>query len=131
MLLTGGCHCAQVRFEVEVPETLTVSECNCSVCAKAGYLALIVAKDQFKLLSGEEAIRTYTFNTRTAQHHFCRHCGIKSFYVPRSHPDGVSVNYRCLDKASELAPIRKTFNGQEWEQQLPAGRADSFPNTIG
>ena len=131
MLLTGGCHCARVRFEVEVPETVNVSECNCTVCTKAGFLGVIVPTAQFQLQSGTEALKTYTFNTGTAQHHFCVHCGIKSFYVPRSHPDGISVNFRCLDETAGLSINRDTFDGQEWENQLPSGRADGYPNSVG
>jgi len=96
----GGCHCGRVKFEVLAPSRLEVSECNCSICSKAGYLHLVVPADRFKLLSGREALTEYTFNTRTAKHLFCSVCGIKSFYVPRSHPDGFSVNARCLEPAT-------------------------------
>jgi hypothetical protein len=94
---TGGCHCGRVRFEVTAPASPTVADCNCSICRKAGYLHLAVLKSQFKLLSGEESLTTYQWNTGTAKHLFCSVCGIKSFYVPRSHPNGYSVNARCLD----------------------------------
>src|SRR5688572_33180329 len=94
---TGGCHCGRVRFEVSAPAAMRVTECNCSICSKAGYLHLIVPADRFKLLTGSDALISYSFNTHTAKHLFCSTCGIKSFYVPRSHPDGVSVNARCLD----------------------------------
>lgn len=112
----GGCHCGRVRFEVRAPATLEVAECNCSICGKSGYLHLIVPADRFTLISGREALTTYTFNTRVAKHHFCAHCGIKSFYIPRSHPDGVSVNARCIDSdtIAELSVL--PFNGREWEQ---------------
>ena len=112
----GGCHCGRVRFEVRAPAKLEVAECNCSICGKSGYLHLIVPADRFTLISGREALTTYTFNTRVAKHHFCAHCGIKSFYIPRSHPDGVSVNARCIDSdtIAELSVI--PFNGREWEQ---------------
>jgi hypothetical protein len=112
----GGCHCGRVRFEVRAPAKLEVAECNCSICGRSGYLHLIVPADRFTLISGREALTTYTFNTRVAKHHFCAHCGIKSFYIPRSHPDGVSVNARCIDSdtIAELSVI--PFNGREWEQ---------------
>jgi hypothetical protein len=112
----GGCHCGRVRFEVLAPARLEVADCNCSICRKSGYLHLIVPADRFTLISGREALTTYTFNTRVAKHHFCAHCGIKSFYVPRSHPDGVCVNARCIDSdtIAELKVI--PFNGREWEQ---------------
>jgi hypothetical protein len=113
-----------VRFEVIAPEKLQVSECNCSVCSKAGYLHLIVPADRFKLLSGSEALTTYTFNTGTAKHLFCSVCGVKSFYVPRSHPDGFSVNARCLDAGTVEDLTITPFNGREWEKQYPTGRGE-------
>jgi hypothetical protein len=117
---TGGCHCGRVRFEVIAPASITVSECNCSICSKAGYLHLIVPAERFKLLSGADALTTYTFNTGIAKHFFCATCGVKSFYVPRSHPDGISVNARCIDAGSVESMSIQPFNGREWEQ----GRAE-------
>jgi hypothetical protein len=93
----GGCHCGTVSFEVEAPRRLTVSDCNCSICRMSGYLHLIVPRSRFRLLTGGDALREYRFNTNTARHLFCSRCGVKSFYVPRSNPDGYSVNVRCLD----------------------------------
>ena len=121
---TGGCHCGRVRFEVTAPAHLEVSECNCSICGKTGFLHLIVPKSRFRLLSGEEALTTYEFNTRTAKHLFCSTCGIKSFYVPRSHPDGYSVNARCLDERTVEGMTVKPFDGKNWEKQYPAGRGE-------
>jgi len=100
----GGCHCGAVAFEVEAPSRVTVSECNCTICRMSGYLHLIVPRARFRLLRGEEALAEYRFNTGIARHLFCGRCGVKSFYVPRSNPDGYSVNLRCLDQAT-LAQI--------------------------
>lgn len=124
---TGGCHCGRVRFEVTAPGRLEVSECNCSICSKSGYLHLIVPTERFKLLAGAEALSTYSFNTRTARHLFCSTCGIKSFYVPRSHPDGFSVNARCLDPDTIESLSVKQTNGREWEKQYPRGRGEYAP----
>ncbi len=119
---TGGCHCGRVRFEVIAPSDLEVSECNCSICSKSGYLHLTVPKSRFRLLSGEEQLTSYQFNTGTARHLFCSVCGVKSFYVPRSHPEGFSVNVRCLD-AGTVRSVRVTpFDGRRWEEQYPQGR---------
>jgi hypothetical protein len=123
---TGGCHCGRIRFEVVAPAELEVSECNCSICAKSGYLHLIVPKSRFRLLSGEEHLTTYQFNTRTAQHLFCSVCGVKAFYVPRSHPDAYSVNARCLDEGSVRSMRVTPFDGKRWEQQYPQGRAPAL-----
>ncbi len=117
---TGGCHCGRVRFEVIAPAKLEVADCNCSICSKYGYLHLIVPADRFKLISGREALTAYSFNTHTAKHFFCSTCGVKSFYVPRSHPDGISVNVRCIDSDTIESISVTPFDGRDWEK----GRAD-------
>ena len=114
----GGCHCGSVQFEIEVPAVIQASRCNCSICSMSGFLHLFVSNKNFRLLKGEEALTTYTFNTGVAQHHFCKHCGIKSYYVPRSHPDGLSINVYCLD-ASTIVSVEETpFDGRNWEQNI-------------
>ena len=120
MTHTGGCHCGAVRFEVTAPAEVEVLECNCSICSKLGYLHLIVPRKQFRLLRGEEALSTYTFNTGQARHLFCRNCGIESFYVPRSHPDGYSVNLRCLDEGTLEKVSVRPFDGRNWEEAAAA-----------
>jgi hypothetical protein len=111
----GGCHCGRVRFEVEAPAEISAQLCNCSICSMTAYLHLIVPRARFRLISGDEDLETYTFNTGVARHHFCRVCGINSFYVPRSNPDGFSVNVRCLDPATiELVTV-EDFDGRNWE----------------
>jgi hypothetical protein len=118
---SGGCHCGRVRFDVQVGEKPEVLDCNCSMCSKTGFLHLIVPRSRFKLLSGGDALSTYTFNTGTAKHLFCSVCGIKSFYVPRSHPDGYSVNVRCLDQPiADMVVV--PIDGRNWEKQFPEGR---------
>ena len=94
---SGGCHCGAVAFEVEAPAKIVASDCNCSICRMSGYLHLIVPRSRFHLLQGADELTEYKFNTGAARHLFCSRCGIKSFYVPRSNPDGYSVNVRCLD----------------------------------
>jgi hypothetical protein len=109
----GGCHCGAVAFEVDAPARITVSDCNCSICRMSGFLHLIVPRTRFRLLRGAASLSTYTFNTRTAQHLFCRHCGVKSFYVPRSNPDGYSVNARCLERATIEQLLIEPFDDNE------------------
>ena len=111
----GGCHCGRVRFEVFAPAELEVRECNCSICRKSGFLHLIVPKSRFTLLRGGDFLSTYSFNTGVAQHLFCKICGIKSFYVPRSNPDGYSVNVHCLDRGTIKKLTVAQFDGQNWE----------------
>jgi len=108
------------RVEVAAPAKLEVADCNCSICSKYGFLHLIVTADRFKLTSGSEALTTYSFNTHVAKHFFCSTCGVKSFYIPRSHPDGISVNARCIDAGTVESMTVTPFNGREWEK----GRAE-------
>jgi hypothetical protein len=117
MTYTGGCHCGAVRYQVQI-EKLTATRCNCSICQKKGFIHVIVPKSRFTLLQGEESLSTYTFNTGTAKHHFCRHCGINSFYQPRSHPNGYDVNLRCLD-GDEIDRFEiNDFDGANWEDKI-------------
>jgi hypothetical protein len=119
----GGCHCGRVRFRVTADLT-SVSECNCSVCAKKGFLHLIVPPEQFELLSGQDDLTTYEFNTRIAKHTFCRYCGIHSFYVPRSDPDKIDVNVRCLEGV-DLSSVQVTqFDGRNWEKAMHRERGE-------
>ncbi len=118
---TGGCHCGRVRFEVDT-DLARVLECNCSICTRKGYLHVIVPPGRFRLQSGAEALSTYRFGTGVAQHHFCRHCGVASFYVPRSHPDHVDVNARCLDDVDPATLRPEPFDGRHWEENVDAIR---------
>ena len=107
-----------MRFEVTAPAAISVAECNCSICAKSAYLHLIVPKERFRLVQGDDALQTYTFNTGIAKHFFCKVCGIKSFYVPRSDPDGISVNARCLDPGTVTQIKVRPFDGRDWEASI-------------
>ena len=115
----GGCHCGRVRLRVR-GDLADASDCNCSICTMKGILHLVVPREQFELLQGENAITTYEFNTGVAKHTFCRYCGIHAFYTPRSLPDGVSVNIRCLDGV-DLDSVRpRPFDGRNWEEAARA-----------
>ena len=114
MIYKGSCHCGAVQFEVEAPEKIVCQDCNCSICSKSGFLHLIVPKSKFNLIRGESHLTTYTFDSAEAKHKFCKICGIKSFYIPRSNPDGYDVNVRCLDPQPEELII-EPFDGKNWE----------------
>lgn len=116
----GKCHCGAVRFEVLLPDKIDALECNCSICSMTGYIHVIVPASRFNLLEGNEVLTTYTFNTHTARHRFCKICGIKSFYVPRSNPHGFSVNLRCIDNSAFKKIDIKQFDGHNWEKNGPA-----------
>jgi len=111
----GSCHCGTVQFEVTAPEHIESLDCNCSICSKKGYIHLIVPKSKFRLISGENNLSCYTFNTGVAKHYFCKTCGISGFYIPRSNPDGYDINVRCLDKSTIKSVTIKEFDGQNWE----------------
>ena len=115
---TGGCHCGRVRFEVNAPADIEATECNCSICSMTGFLHLLVVKTRFRLLQGEDELATYSFKTGVAQHYFCRTCGVKSFYRPRSHPGGFSVNVNCLDPDTIASVSCTSFDGRNWEQNI-------------
>ncbi len=117
----GSCHCGQVQFEVD-GELKEVVECNCSICTKKGYLHWIVPPGAFRLVRGQDMLATYTFNTGVARHHFCRVCGVAPFYVPRSDPDKIDVNARCLEDV-DLARLHiAPYDGQNWERAFEARR---------
>lgn len=119
--LGGGCHCSAVRFTVRTAVPVGLIDCNCSICAPTGFLHLIATRDDFTLLAGAEALAEYRFGTGAARHLFCRTCGIKSFYVPRSHPDGVSVNWRALDGTAGIPVEITPFDGRgDWEASRAA-----------
>ncbi|MDX1385119.1 MAG: GFA family protein [Thermoanaerobaculia bacterium] len=119
---SGSCHCGAVRFEVEAPARIEATLCNCSICSKGGYLHLIVPASRFRLVDGEAELVEYRFNTRTARHTFCRRCGIKPFYVPRSNPDGFSINVNCLDEATVEDVSIEPFDGRHWEENAASLR---------
>jgi hypothetical protein len=110
----GSCHCGAVRFRVRASASPELENCNCSICSKSGYLHLIVPSSRFTLLCGEDNLACYRFNTRKAKHYFCTTCGVKPYYVARSNPDGIDVNFNCLDEKPEHYTIID-FDGQNWE----------------
>ncbi len=115
VLHRGGCHCGAVRYTVRAPARITAQSCNCSMCARTGFLHLIVPAAAFTLDAGGDMLSEYTFNTGVAKHRFCKRCGVKSFYVPRSNPDGYSINVHCLDPGTVEALTVEAFDGQNWE----------------
>jgi hypothetical protein len=114
----GSCHCGAVTFEVHTGPEVELVDCNCSMCHRTGYLHLIVPKSDFRLLTGKRKLTSYTFHTKIAKHMFCSVCGVKPFYVPRSHPDGWSVNFRCLNPKDFASVITIEFDGKNWENNV-------------
>jgi hypothetical protein len=119
MIYRGNCHCGAVAYEVEAPEEVVCHDCNCSICSMSGNLHFIVPASRLRLIRGEESLTTYSFNTGVAKHLFCRFCGIKSFYIPRSNPDGYGVTVRCLSPQPSKIVI-EPFDGRNWERHAAA-----------
>ncbi len=112
---TGGCHCGQVRFEVDL-NLGTVYACNCSLCSKMGWRLAFVPESDFRLLQGQAALSDYQFNKKHIHHYFCRHCGVRSFGQGHdgSGKQTYSINVRCLDDVGETAddlPLHR-FDGK-------------------
>ena len=115
--VSGGCHCGEVRFAARLPEPpVPALDCNCSICRMTGFLHIMVPHADFELLSGREALASYRFGTGAAEHLFCRRCGVKSFYQPRSHPEAWSLNYNALDDGAVLDVSVRAFDGRNWER---------------
>lgn len=116
MTHSGGCHCGDVHWSIEAPPILDTHTCNCSICNINHYQHFIVPKSRFHLHSDPEFIACYRFGSEIAEHYFCRRCGVKSYYVPRSNPDGVSVNVRCITSDTVDAIYDTPFDGKNWEK---------------
>ena len=115
------CHCGAIRFRIR-SVSRKVIDCNCSICFASGFLHVPVENDDFELLEGGEQLTSYRFNTGIAEHTFCRVCGVKPFYRPRSHPHDYSVNLRCLELDDAEALDVVSFDGRNWEENV-----QSFP----
>jgi hypothetical protein len=101
----GGCHCGEVKFKFNSEQAVEIWECNCSICKIHGYEHLFIKHDDFEITDGKDLISEYSFGTKKAKHLFCKKCGTKSFYQPRSHPDSYSVNLRCVDEPPDIYKI--------------------------
>jgi hypothetical protein len=111
----GSCHCGRVEFEFHAIVQEAVS-CNCTYCRRKAALHLRVPGARFAILSGVESLISYRFGTERADHRFCRYCGVHTHCHPRSAPDQVNINLRCVD---DLAGVVETlrirhFDGLSW-----------------
>ncbi|MCH8619196.1 GFA family protein [Undibacterium sp. TS12] len=103
----GSCHCGAVRFEIttDFPELTT---CDCSICHRKNALMVKVHESQFRLVTGEESLTEYQFNTMTAHHYFCKVCGIYPFHRKRVTPDNFGINVHCLAEFDPAGiPVRR------------------------
>jgi len=118
MKVWGGCHCGAVRFEAVIADEVELWKCNCSICAPSGYLHCFVSHEDFTLRQGQDALTSYRFGTGEAEHLFCKICGVKSFYQPRSHPDSWSIHFACLDDGHDISTKMVTFDGRNWDKAI-------------
>lgn len=113
----GSCHCGAVRFEAE-GELQGLEICNCSYCARAGFVHWYVAPERFRVLAGEDVLVDYQFGTHTSHNLFCPTCGVTPFRRPRSDPDKIDVNVRCLEGVDADALATRAFDGRNWEKGM-------------
>ena len=117
--MEAACHCRTVRFRVKLTDGFrTARRCTCSYCRMRGAVAVSADISGISFQAGEEALTLYRFNTGVAQHTFCSTCGIHPFYIPRSDPDKIDVNVRCLDGIDVSKLDVKVFDGKNWERAM-------------
>jgi len=121
----GACHCGEVEFEFTTPKSVSVTHCNCSLCHMTGYQHIFVPEDDLHFIQGQDNLALYTFGTHTAQHYFCKTCGIKPLYRPRSHPNAWSVNLRCIKGDTLSVGKEINFDGQNWENSIKSLREET------
>ena len=92
----GTCHCKSVEFEIH-SDLSVIKQCNCSICIRKNAKMIILSKDDFKLLKGEESLSLYQFNSEVAKHYFCNKCGIYTHHNRKTDPNGMGVNLGCLN----------------------------------
>ena len=119
----GSCHCGAVTFEIHGP-IRDFRRCDCSICRRKGAIMCTADKDQFRLVSGEENLGLYQWNTKTARHYFCRTCGIYTHHWRRSRPE-FGYNIGCIEGVDIRAlPEVEIFNGQAMTVVGEADRAE-------
>jgi hypothetical protein len=126
---TGGCHCGKVRFEADLDLSQGTGQCTCSICHKSGWWGTNTKPAQFRLLSGEDNLLDYQFNTKAGHQLFCKTCGIRSFgrgHVKEIGGDYVSINVRCLDDAeADLARAPVTLRDGRANTWAELGRVET------
>ena len=101
----GGCHCGKVKYKFSSNDSVEIWKCNCSICKMSDYEHLFIHHNDFQILEGDNLLNEYSFGAKKAKHLFCKNCGIKSFYQPRSHPDSYSINLTCVEEPPEVKNI--------------------------
>jgi hypothetical protein len=120
------CHCGAVELELHLPEGLVnLRRCNCSMCRRKGAIMASVPLDGLRVARGQDVLRLYQFNTRTARHYFCSFCGIYTHHQQRSDPSRYGFNVACLDGVDPflLEPVATTDGVNHPSDRLSAAAA--------
>ncbi|WP_428774379.1 GFA family protein [Vibrio sp.] len=123
----ASCHCGAVVLELHLPNGIEKPRrCDCSICRRKGAIVASVKLDGIRIIQGEDALKLYQFNTKTAKHYFCSNCGIYTHHQRRSDPSEYGFNVGCLDGVNpfDLGPI-ETNDGVNH----PADRATGGEST--
>jgi hypothetical protein len=115
----GSCHCGRVTFELQARLDWVI-DCNCSLCRRRGALWHGTSDKYLRIVTGENELALYQFNTKTAKHYFCRHCGIHPFTRPRLDPAKWAINVRCLHEVDLSSLKIRPFDGEHWEDAASA-----------
>lgn len=122
-VLSGSCHCGAVRFIVTLSEDIaSARRCDCSLCARRGAVTVSAAKDDITYTAGQDNLTLYQFNTRVAEHYFCKTCGIYTHHRRRSDPDEIGVNLACLEGQTPFLAQVLVYDGQNHPNDIGESR---------
>lgn len=94
----ASCHCGAVELELTLPNGIVdPRRCNCSICKRKGAIVGSVPLSGLNVVRGQENLEIYQFNTHTAEHYFCKTCGIYTHHRRRSNPNEYGYNIGCLE----------------------------------
>jgi len=97
------CHCGSVEMELDLPDGLVdIRRCDCSMCRRRSAIVASIPLSGINILKGSDVLKLYKFNTHTAKHYFCGHCGIYTHHQRRSNPTQYGINIACLDGVNPL-----------------------------
>ena len=123
---TGSCHCGGVRFAIETEQPLgPYFKCNCSLCSRKSSVMGAAPRTALRVTAGADLISTYTWNTREAQHYFCKVCGIYTHHVMRGETQTVGLNMACIDgfDVFALSEVPVGNGKDEWSVASGGGAA--------
>ncbi len=110
----GSCHCGAIKFSFQSEPIERGIRCNCSICRRKGALMseFTLAPDEFHYEAEEGALGLYQFDSKVAEHYFCKKCGIYTFHATFRKPGHYRVNLGCIDSVDTEALEYTVFNGK-------------------